>query len=74
MTYLAEKAQQLSQMKSIDAAAVVTGFAVWADRIPVVVGLFTVLWLGMQMIINFPRLCESIRSMYRWLRNKTQGE
>jgi predicted amino acid racemase len=70
MNAVTEKIQQVQQMKSIDAAAVVTGFAVWAEYIPTAVGVFTVLWLGMQIVINLPKMCESVKEMYRWVKSK----
>lgn len=71
-----QKTQEMAQSstgKGLDAAAVLTGFAVWADRIPTIVGVFTIVWLGMQMIINFPKLIESVKKIKGWFKSR-KGE
>lgn len=67
---LYEKVQQVQQMKSVDAAAVVTGVAVWAEWIPTIVGIFTIAWLGMQMVINFPKMYEVIKGLIKRLKGE----
>lgn len=64
------KIQQIQQMKSIDVAAVTAGVAVWQEWVPIAVGIFTVLWLGMQMIINFPKMCAVIKSLINYFKGK----
>jgi len=75
-TQAVQKTQAVAQSKAgmgIDAAAVLTGFAVWAEHIPTIVGIFTVLWLGMQMIIHLPKACESVKKMVSYFK-RNKGE
>lgn len=67
---LTERVQSVQQMKSIDVVAVASGVAVWQEWVPVAVGIFTVLWLGMQMIINFPKMCAVIKSLINYFKGE----
>ena len=60
-----QRAQELApQAKAgLDGLAVASGFAVWADKVPTWVGIFTICWLGYQMVLHLPRLLDAITEL-----------
>ena len=66
-----QKTQQLAQGssgRSLDAVAFVGGIAVWQDWLPVVVGIFTCAWLGIQMFIAIPKMRQTWQQLKSWWR------
>jgi hypothetical protein len=62
---LLDRVQQITQQTkgALDGLAVAGGFAVWGEYVPVWVGIFTICWLGYQMILHLPKLLDSVAEL-----------
>ena len=52
----------------IDGASIMTAIATIAGWLPNIAALFTIIWLGMQMIIHFDKLIEKAAGAWKWFR------
>lgn len=69
----ANKAQDIAQStagKGMDAVAFLGGIAVWQEWVPTAVGVVTIVWLSMQILLNIPRLVKVWYDSYTWIKSK----
>lgn len=51
-------------LKAGDNIALGTAVAVLAGWVPTLVGLFTMAWIGMQLVINWPKFKAEVKSWF----------